>query len=60
MGKHYAEEIPEDIHDWDAFFLPGITYEKQTVDVEKLFINFVAKSETLYPLSVSCGILHKA
>ncbi|MDO4340943.1 MAG: hypothetical protein Q4C91_23150, partial [Eubacteriales bacterium] len=34
IRKHHAEEIPKDIHDRNAFFLSGITLEKQAANVE--------------------------
>lgn len=46
VREHYAEEIPEDIQYWDAFFPSDITFEKQPVDVES-FHKFYGKIQNI-------------
>ncbi len=53
VGKHHAEKIPEDIYDRDAFFFPGITFEKKAADVES-FHKFCGKIRNV--VSVICNL----
>ncbi|MFQ6806652.1 MAG: hypothetical protein ACLRT5_18955 [Lachnospiraceae bacterium] len=53
VREHHTEEIAEDIHDRDPFFLSGITLEEKTPDVEP-FHKFCGKIRNT--VSILCGL----
>ncbi len=53
VREHHTEEVAEDIHDRDPFFLSGITLEEKTPDVEP-FHKFCGKIRNT--VSILCGL----